>query len=187
MRWYISLDGATKGPFDRETILAMRELRTVTGSTSCCREGEQEWRNAEFFPELIPDEARYAATPKLNKRIRPCPACDGTVSRDAIACPHCGHTLKKDAIARGEARKAPGIAAVLSFFIAGLGQIYNGHIGIGLLMGLLVYGLDAGGIAMLSATDGTQIFGYVLLFAGIVIHIGCISAAYTDAVNHNAD
>lgn len=37
-----------------------------------------------------------------------------------------------------KAQKNPGIAAVLSFFWAGLGQIYNGEIGKGVLL-LIVY------------------------------------------------
>lgn len=40
-------------------------------------------------------------------------------------------------------QKNPGLAAVLSFFIIGLGQIYNGQIGKGLLLfgGAVVSGL----------------------------------------------
>lgn len=36
-------------------------------------------------------------------------------------------------------QKHPGIAAVLSFFITGLGQIYNGQIGKGILCALAYF------------------------------------------------
>ena len=36
-----------------------------------------------------------------------------------------------------QTRRDPGIAAVLSFFVTGLGQIYNGQIGKGILLMVL--------------------------------------------------
>ena len=38
--------------------------------------------------------------------------------------------------------KNPGLAAVLSFFWSGLGQIYNGHIGKGIVF-IVVQGINA--------------------------------------------
>jgi TM2 domain-containing membrane protein YozV len=55
----------------------------------------------------------------------------------------------------------PGIAAVLSFFIPGVGQIYKGQIGLGLAW--LV---------------GTAIGYMVMVVPGIIIHIICIYNAY---------
>ena len=37
--------------------------------------------------------------------------------------------------------KNPGIAAVLSFFVTGLGQIYNGQIAKGIIL-IIVYGIS---------------------------------------------
>jgi hypothetical protein len=55
----------------------------------------------------------------------------------------------------------PGVAAVLSFFIPGLGQIYRGDVGFGLLL--------------LIAT----IVGYALFIVpGVIIHIAAIASAY---------
>lgn len=51
-------------------------------------------------------------------------------------------------------QKNPGLAAVLSFLITGLGQIYNGQIGKGI--GLLI-------AAVVSAALCTVIIGFVLL------------------------
>lgn len=56
----------------------------------------------------------------------------------------------------------PGVAAVLSFFIPGLGQIYRGKIGKGLLWLLIVP------------------IGYVMLIVpGLVLHVVCIVNAYS--------
>jgi len=47
---------------------------------------------------------------------------------DAKICPKCGVEQTRTAL------KNPGLAAVASFFFAGLGQIYNGEIGKGVLL-----------------------------------------------------
>ncbi|MEW6226500.1 MAG: hypothetical protein AB1700_00165 [Bacillota bacterium] len=71
-------------------------------------------------------------------------------------------------------RKNPGLAAVLSFFFAGLGQIYNGQIGkgIGLIIAELISGLLC-----------TVIVGFLLL---PVVWIYAIYDAYKTAEKINA-
>jgi TM2 domain-containing membrane protein YozV len=54
-----------------------------------------------------------------------CRQCGETISQYAEICPKCG--------VRQKSEKNPGTAAVLSFLVVGLGQIYNGEIGKGLL------------------------------------------------------
>jgi hypothetical protein len=50
-----------------------------------------------------------------------------------------------------------GVAAVMSLFIPGLGQLYKGHIGIGFVWGLCAF------------------LGYIFLVVpGIIIHLACI-------------
>ncbi|MEW6771832.1 MAG: hypothetical protein AB1330_10665 [Bacillota bacterium] len=70
--------------------------------------------------------------------------------------------------------KNPGLAAVLSFFFAGLGQIYNGQIGkgIGLIIAELISGLLC-----------TVIVGFLLL---PVVWIYAIYNAYKTAEKINA-
>ena len=69
-----------------------------------------------------------------------CVRCGSPVHPGAIVCKECGSPAGESASAgpgaAPEARpvaaipmKNPGIAAVLSFFFVGLGQIYNGEIG----------------------------------------------------------
>ncbi|MCT8337644.1 zinc-ribbon domain-containing protein [Methanoculleus sp. Afa-1] len=58
-----------------------------------------------------------------------CPECGKElISPNAEICPHCGVRLKEIVINR----RSPVLAAILSFFISGLGQIYNGQFGKGI-------------------------------------------------------
>lgn len=63
--------------------------------------------------------------------------------------------------------KKPGVAAVLSFFIPGLGQIYNGQI----IMGLVLLPI-------------TVLF-YALVVPGLAFHIWLIYDAYKSAETYN--
>lgn len=62
----------------------------------------------------------------------PCPDCGTQVSDAAATCPKCSRPIAAPAPVIVRAAKSPGVAAVLSFFFSGLGQIYNGRIGKGL-------------------------------------------------------
>jgi len=63
--------------------------------------------------------------------------------------------------------KNPGAAAVLSFFLPGLGQIYNGQIGLG--------------IGAMLAT----LFLYLLIIPGLICHVICVIDAYQNATKIN--
>lgn len=54
-----------------------------------------------------------------------CKYCNEEINAKADVCPHCGMRL------RIIITKNPGVASILSFFIPGLGQIYNGDIILG--------------------------------------------------------
>ncbi|MFH1587129.1 MAG: hypothetical protein ABID38_04690, partial [Candidatus Diapherotrites archaeon] len=68
-----------------------------------------------------------------------CSEC-GVETEDALVC--------KDCLAKGKTKrsssekKSPGLAAVLSFFWSGLGQIYNGEIAKGIIL-LILYTVSA--------------------------------------------
>lgn len=70
-------------------------------------------------------------------------------------------------------QKSSGLAAVLSFFLTGLGQIYNGHILKGIILML---------IQLINAALTVILIGY--LFMPIVWLYGVINA-YTAAERHN--
>jgi TM2 domain-containing membrane protein YozV len=60
-----------------------------------------------------------------------CSNCGAEIDEKAEICPKCG-VRAKQVLAQKE-MKSSGIAVILSFFIPGLGQIYNGEIGKGVL------------------------------------------------------
>jgi TM2 domain-containing membrane protein YozV len=57
--------------------------------------------------------------------------------------------------------KSPGVAAVLSFLIQGLGQIYNGQI----LKGLILVVLQAINVALMNVLIGFITYPIVLVYA----------------------
>lgn len=78
------------------------------------------------------------------------------------------------ATAQAETMKNPGVAAVLSFLLTGLGQIYNGQI----LKGLILMGIQLINGALMLILVGYVTFAIVWLY-GIV-------DAYSVAKRHNA-
>lgn len=73
-------------------------------------------------------------------------------------------------------QKNPGAAAVLSFLMPGLGQIYNGQIGIGLAFMLLVWPMAVASIFV----------GIGLIIAPVVWIVG-IWDAYNKAEKYNQE
>lgn len=66
------------------------------------------------------------------------------ISPNAEICPNCGVRLKEIVINR----RSPVIALILSFFICGLGQIYNGQFGKGIAY-FVIYLVCIASIALL--------------------------------------
>ena len=69
------------------------------------------------------------------KKTKFCQHCGKKVAHEAEICPKCGVRVKQESV--HSEKKSEGIAAVLSFIIPGLGQIYNGQIGRGILFIIL--------------------------------------------------
>lgn len=67
------------------------------------------------------------------KETKYCANCGAEVDVKALTCPSCG-VVQQDQIATPVQIKNEGLAAVLSFLFVGLGQIYNGQIGKGILL-----------------------------------------------------
>ncbi len=60
-----------------------------------------------------------------------CKNCGAEIDDKAEICPKCGVRVKP--ISTSIEKKSSGIAAIASFFVPGLGQIYNGEIGKGIM------------------------------------------------------
>lgn len=107
-----------------------------------------------------PKEQEKAETKK-------CPYCAEDVKAEAKKCKHCGEILDEGMRAEKEKETkllhpkwSPGVAAVLSLFIPGAGQMYKGQIG--------------NGLVWLVCT----VLGYMFfILPGLVIHICCIVGA----------
>lgn len=99
-----------------------------------------------------------------------CPYCAEIILVEAIQCKHCkeivdpklrAHQQKmyqdRLAAAKANAKWNPAVAAILSFFIPGLGQMYKGNVFSGLLW--LV---------------ATSIGYFMLILPGVILHLACI-------------
>jgi TM2 domain-containing membrane protein YozV len=62
------------------------------------------------------------------KATKFCENCGAEIDRRAEICPKCGVRIQPPAEIRN-----PGVSLILSFFIPGLGQLYNGQITKGLI------------------------------------------------------
>jgi len=65
-----------------------------------------------------------------------CPECGKELQNpNAVVCPSCGEALGKAAVSQsggaGPKQKEEFLAVALSFFVPGLGQLYNGQVGKG--------------------------------------------------------
>lgn len=85
-----------------------------------------------------------------------CTSCGEIIKEQAVICPHCG--VRQRPVEEVESpqteEKSPGLAAVASAIIPGLGQIYNGQILKGIILMILLgfsIALMAVGIGFLTA------------------------------------
>jgi TM2 domain-containing membrane protein YozV len=96
--------------------------------------------------------------------VRYCSACGARIPNSAVHCPNCGTS----SVFLEPTHKDPAVAAILSFFVPGLGQVYNGDMGRGLLFFF-----------------GCAIGYLLLIIPGVLVFVFCIYDAYDTAKKIN--
>ena len=163
--WFTHVDGANHGPYTGHEIKRMINTGQIIESDFLCPEGGKEWTQAKSEPLL------GALFRQRSKAAEPHSAAvtanGGTIVQVTNNVPspnfaHAAFLLDTE----GAARKSPGIALLLSLLICGVGQMYNGQVGKGILM--LIGGIVAW-----------------LVFLGWVIWIWSMVDAYQTAKRMN--
>jgi len=117
-------------------------------------------------------------TTQLDRKTKFCQNCGAEIDIAAEICPKCGVRIAPSPAAPSPAvridKKSEGIAAVCSFLFTGLGQIYNGQIGKGIMFVMI----------------GAILFISIFLVIGLILYplfwLYNIYDAYTTAQRINA-
>jgi len=132
-QWFAHVDGQNYGPYSGHEIHRMIGTGQIKESDFLCAEGAQAWSQAKADPLIGPlFRAQQAAAP---------PAITTTASGQTVVqvtnhMPNPNANFAQAALLLNSeaASKSPGVALLLSFFISGAGQMYNGQVGKGILM-----------------------------------------------------
>jgi TM2 domain-containing membrane protein YozV len=85
-----------------------------------------------------------------------CQSCGGQINEKAVICPKCGVAVKPIGTGVGN----PGTAAILSALWTGLGQIYNGQLGKGIML-MIIQGVN---VALMFVVIGFITFPIVWIY-----------------------
>lgn len=133
-QWYVHVDGQNYGPYSGHEINRMIGTGQIKDSDFVCAEGAQAWTQAKTDPLIGPLFRTQQAAP-------PPPAITTTAKGQTVVqvtnhIPNPGVNMAQAALLMTSeaASKSPGVALLLSFFISGAGQMYNGQVAKGILM-----------------------------------------------------
>jgi TM2 domain-containing membrane protein YozV len=106
----------------------------IKESDCLCAEGAQAWTQAKNEPLLGALFRTQSSAPP--PPVITATAEGGTIVQVTNNIPNQGASLAQAALLMNSeaASKSPGVALLLSFFISGAGQMYNGQVGKGILM-----------------------------------------------------
>lgn len=130
---------------------------------------------------------------QVREEKKTCPFCAETILADAIKCKHCGEFVDAEVRRRNEVRdkarhlatKPPkwnrGVAAVLSFIVPGLGQLYKGKMITGVICILLCPSFYVLGAMLTSAgLSSEELMPLAFAFPlALFFHLVIIADAYT--------
>lgn len=160
------------GPYTTEEFQRMGTTGKLTKVHRVRRMGTSTWEPAgqysDFFTPIQPTTG-----------TKPCPFCAEPIQIAAVKCKHCGEFLNGSRTVSRPVRHStshvvngpiatwnPGVAAVLSFLFPGLGQMYKGQVGLGLLYFFVT------------------IVGYMFFIVpGLLIHVWAIFDAFSTNPN----
>ena len=126
-QWHIAADGKVNGPYSGHDIEKFIKEGRVDAMTNVARAGSDKWQRAGDDRTL---RALLGQDVPKAKGSRTVQAGDGS------AVVQINNVYPDPALVMGPEAgpKSPGIALLLSLLIAGVGQMYNGQVGKGILM-----------------------------------------------------
>lgn len=151
-------------PETEEAIRLKQRIDSKTEKVVCGKCGTENIYNLEYYQKDKCDKCGEFLQQYLesSRHTRKCPICNNEISINATLCPKCGEPF----VDSRPRLWSPGIAALLSFIIPGAGQIYKGHVWLGLFFFLFI-GLIVIGSWVLNAEG----LGIIL---GLTLYIACI-------------
>jgi TM2 domain-containing membrane protein YozV len=150
--------------------LVLVKLGRIEDAKNIHKKIEELKNQTQFQPDIKPVTTTPTISPPGSSSSGFCRYCGSALKNKAVEiCPSCGMRLKEPKNVITQEEKNPGIAALCSFFIPGLGQVYNGEVG--------------KGIAILF---GTLIGALFLLIPGIIVWIYGMYDAHNTAKKMNS-
>ncbi|WP_217570662.1 GYF domain-containing protein [Mesorhizobium sp. GbtcB19] len=143
--WHLNIEGKNYGPYSGHEIREFAREGRVTGSAQVVPVGGTTWKAAKDDPVLrgFFETTKVAAPPARASSDSRVSAAEGAtiVQVTNNLGPQPGYGVAGVLLDGAAANKSAGVALILSLLICGLGQFYNGQIGKGILMFVLMIAL----------------------------------------------
>jgi TM2 domain-containing membrane protein YozV len=126
--WYVFIEGQTYGPYSGHLMAQYIGEGRINGATQVCRVGTQQWIRAV-------DDLNLAPLMRPGRPQAPPSAVTAAAGATIVQVTNQVPAMMMFDPATGEyGPKSPAVALLLSFLFAGVGQMYCGRVGKGVLM-----------------------------------------------------